>query len=120
MSHPAKKQGRKREAEILRLAEAELQPWFLPKPLSWKIRSMLPFEYRRKMRYYFDDFGCVRCGRKTAKYGFNGFCRVCCELVMARMRFAYGRRQKHGVKRQYSARQLKRVDLARDLLRDLR
>jgi hypothetical protein len=100
--------------------EAALQPWFLPKPLAWKIRSMLPHEYRRKMRYYFDDFGCIKCGRKTARYGFNGFCRVCCELVMHRMAFAFGRRQKVGVKREYSKQQLQRVALARELLRDLR
>jgi hypothetical protein len=99
--------------------EVALQPWFLPKPLCWQIRSLLPHEYRRKMRYYFDDFGCIKCGRKDCRYGFNGFCRVCVELVVNRMAFAMGRRQKVGVKREYSAQQLQRVALARELLRGL-
>jgi len=72
------------------------------------------------MRYYFDDFGCVRCGQKTATYGFNGFCKVCCELVMARMRFAFGRRQEAGAKKDYADQQLRKVALADELLRDLR
>ena len=64
------------------MCEAALQPWFLPKPLSWKIRRMLPNDYWRKMRYYFDDYGCLRCGRKSVPYGVNGFCRVCRELIL--------------------------------------
>jgi hypothetical protein len=99
--------------------EVALQPWFIPKDLSWKVRRMLPHEYRRKMRYYFDDFGCLRCGRKSSRYGCNGFCRKCYELVLARMGFALGRRQKVGAKQQYSGKMLRRVADANALLRDL-
>jgi hypothetical protein len=66
MKNLTKKRVGRIEREETGMGEAALQPWFLPRPLGWKIRSMLPNEYRRKMRYYFDDYGCLRCGRKTA------------------------------------------------------
>jgi hypothetical protein len=120
MKRPSKR-GAPRSSQVRKeiMWEVALQPWFLPKPLSWKIRRMLPHEYRRKMRYYFDDFGCLKCGRKSVRYGVNGFCRVCCELVVARMAFALGRRQKVGAKQQYASKRLQRAAYARELLRDL-
>jgi len=120
MKLPTKQKASRSEHENMVMCEAAMQPWFLPKPLCWKINSMIPHEYRRKMRYYFDDFGCLRCGRKTASYGFNGFCRVCCGLVVNRMAFAFGRRQEVGVKKEYAEQQLRKVTLADELLRDLR
>ena len=120
MKHQSTKNRPTSERENIVMGEAGMQPWFLPKPLCWKIGSMLPQKYRRKMRYYFDDFGCIRCGQKTAAYGFNGFCKVCCELVVNRMAFAVGRRQDVGTKKKYAEQQLQRAALADQLLRDLR
>ncbi len=77
-----------------------MQPWFLPKPLCWKVSNMLPHSYGLKIRYYFDDFGCIRCGQKTAACGFNRFCKVCPELVVNRIAFAVGRRQETGAKKE--------------------
>ena len=35
--------------------ELFLQPWFLPRPVSEKIRKLLPSSQFQKMRYHFDD-----------------------------------------------------------------
>ncbi len=101
------------------MCETALQPWFLPKVLSWKIRRMLPNDYWRKMRYYFDDYGCLRCGRKSVPYGVNGFCRVCRELILHRIGFALGRREKTAAKEQYCGERLKRAAYVRKLLHGL-
>src|SRR5581483_9264058 len=95
-----------------------LQPWFVSKAIGWKIQELLPVSYRHKMRYYFDDYGCLRCGRKRTSYGFNGFCKVCVEAVMVRMHSAMQRRQKDREPlRIYKKSVLKRVPEARQLLK---
>jgi hypothetical protein len=114
------KKSRKKAQDRNALSEDALQPWFLPRALSRKIRGMVPNDYWRKMRYYFDDYGCLRCERKSLPYGINGLCRVCYKLVLHRIGFALGSRKKAGVKPQYSAQQLRRIAYAHELLRDLK
>src|SRR5258706_4041920 len=97
-----------------------LQPWFLPRALSRKIRSMVPNDYWRKMRYYFDDYGCLKCEQKSVPYGLNGLCRACYKLILHRIAFALGSRAKAAVKPQYSAQHLHRIAYAHQLLRDLK
>lgn len=113
-----KQSGRKQDRHAL--SEDALQPWFLPYALSRKIRRILPNDYWRKMRYYFDDYGCLRCERKSVPYGINGLCRVCYKLILHRISFALGSRRKPGVKPQYSTQQLRRIAYAHELLRDLK
>lgn len=64
--------------------ELILQPWFLPNEISTAIRSLIPFMHIRKMRFYFEDYGCIRCRRKNVPYGNNGFCHKCSQLVVFR------------------------------------
>ena len=51
-----------------------LQPWFLPVEVYRAIRRVLPYIHLFKMRYYFEDYGCLKCGKKNALYQSNGFC----------------------------------------------
>lgn len=62
-----------------------LQPWFMPKPISLQIRKILPSIHLAKMRYYFEDHGCLRCERRNILYGSNGFCENCGTIVRGRM-----------------------------------
>ena len=41
-----------------------LQPWFLPLKTASEIRALLPADHRHKMRFYFEDYGCLKCGKK--------------------------------------------------------
>ena len=81
-----KKQDRKLLDDIF------LQPWFLPRDLALAIRHMLPPEYRHRMRFFFDDNGCMRCGTTTAAYGSNGFCKPCAQEVKLKLFFTVKRR----------------------------
>jgi hypothetical protein len=56
---------------------ALLQPWFLPKRTARAIMRLLPREYKTRMRWMFEDYGCFLCGKKGVPYGGNGFCRTC-------------------------------------------
>jgi hypothetical protein len=96
---------------------AALQPWFLPRSLLYAINRMLPLEYRMKMLYYFEDYGCLKCGRKSERYAFNGFCTVCAGTILARIRFSLLRRQR--MKKQRSIKSVTRSTDAYRLLRDL-
>jgi hypothetical protein len=69
-----------------------LQPWFVNKSTYLKFRTMLPSCHLLKLRHYFEDYGCLRCGKVQARYGNNGFCRACGRLVSARMICARKRR----------------------------
>ena len=72
--------------------EIFLQPWFVSKSTFLKFRTMLPSCHLLKLRYYFDDYGCIRCGKIQARYGHNGFCRTCARIVSSRMIYALKRR----------------------------
>lgn len=54
-----------------------LEPWFLPKKVAASIQHLLPQDYRRRMSYFFEDYGCLRCHRKDVPYGANGMCNNC-------------------------------------------
>jgi|SRR5689334_20579053 hypothetical protein len=65
--------------------EIFLQPWFLSKPLYLKLRKLLPSSQLLKMRYYFEDYGCLRCGQRNKLYASNGMCKECSIVVRARV-----------------------------------
>jgi hypothetical protein len=95
-----------------------LQPWFLPQQTALAIRRLLPPEHRRKMKFYFDDYGCLKCGTKNAPYGSNALCKRCMQQVKLKLFFA--------VKRRWTAaspdnlpRTFKRMADAQRLLKDL-
>jgi hypothetical protein len=106
----------KRDRELL--DEIFLQPWFLPQSTAFAIRRILPPEHRHRMRFYFDDYGCLKCGKANVPYGSNGLCKLCMQQVKLRLFFA--------IKRRWTAaspenlpRTFKRIADAQRLLKDL-
>jgi hypothetical protein len=83
--------------------ELVLQPWFLPRQSRLAINSMIPPNYRNKMRAYFDDYGCMVCGEREVVYCSNGMCTPCYQTV--------GRRLKRSLKRRMTGNQDDRADL---------
>lgn len=76
------------------IADAAWQPWFLPKVISQKIIRIVPPGYRKRFRFYFDDFGCLGCGRKDIPYRSLGFCEVCHSKITIRMRHSLKRHRR--------------------------
>ena len=100
------------------LDEIFLQPWFLPRETALAIRRLLPVGYRHRMKFYFDDYGCLKCGKVNTTYGSNGLCKLCMQQVKLKLFFA--------VKRRWTAaspenlpRTFQRMADAQRLLRDL-
>ena len=62
-----------------------LLPWYLPKEVYLAVRRVLPNIHIAKMRYYFDDYGCIRCERKDVLYRTNGLCERCNVIVRWRL-----------------------------------
>ena len=79
-----------------------LQPWFLPQRIATAIQGMVPNGFRAKMRYYFEDYGCMICEREVF-YHSNGMCMPCYQKVLARL--------KKTVRRHARARPEQRLDL---------
>lgn len=75
-------------------ADALLQPWFLDHKLSYAIKRLIPRKYFYRMRWLFDDYGCLRCNKKRTLYGGNGFCNRCRFEIMRRLRYSLRRRAK--------------------------
>jgi hypothetical protein len=65
--------------------EVFMQLWFIPKPIYLAIRRLLPNIHLMKMRHYFDDYRCLRCGDSDAVYGASGFCHSCNVIVRSRV-----------------------------------
>jgi hypothetical protein len=79
--------------------ELFLQPWFLPKPTYLTLRRLLPSSQLAKMRYYFDDYGCLKCGSRDKLYASNGMCKGCSIIVRSRVVLCLARRfRKIGVR----------------------
>jgi hypothetical protein len=72
-------------ANLLANDELFLQPWFLPKPTYLTLKKLLPSSQLAKMRYYFEDYGCLKCSSRTALYGSNGMCFQCSIVVRGRV-----------------------------------
>src|SRR5438477_12164310 len=70
--------------EKLLLDDIFLQPWFLSLKTANEIRVLLPTDHRHKMRFYFEDYGCLKCGKKGVRYGSNAMCKPCVQQVKLR------------------------------------
>jgi len=97
-----------------------LQPWFLPLRTSRKIRDLIPPDHHHKMRFYFEDYGCIKCGKKEVRYGSNAMCKPCVQSVKLKMLFAIKRRWRASNPTADAPRTFKRAAGARRLLADLR
>ncbi len=92
------KPNKSAESEIIN-EELFLQPWFLPKPTYLNLRRILPSSQLLKMRYYFEDYGCLKCGTREGMYGSNGMCKQCSVVIRSRVVLSLARRfRKIGVK----------------------
>jgi hypothetical protein len=96
-------------------------PWFLNKTTMRKIEALLPHYYHKRLRFYFDLYGCIRCSRTNVIYSCSGLCLGCKWTVDDRLR-----RSDRKLKRAYgqspkipSALFLKRFTTAQELLKDL-
>lgn len=74
--------------------ELFLQPWFLSRSQYAAVRRLFPPSQILKMVYYFDDYGCRKCGNLKALYGGNGLCRGCSVMVRSGVVLALRRRFK--------------------------
>ena len=101
------------------LSDVFLQPWFLSQQTAFAIRNLLPAEHRHKMRFYFDDYGCLKCGKTNVRYGSNAMCKPCVQQVKLKMLFAVKRRWQNRSPAADPPRTFQRVAEARRLLADL-
>jgi len=65
--------------------EVFLQPWFVPKKTFLTMRSLLPNCHLMKFKFYFQDYGCLRCGRHDQIYGSNALCERCNHIIRWRL-----------------------------------
>lgn len=79
-----------------------LQPWFLPQRIAFAIHALVPPDYWYKMRYFFDDYGCLICGRES-NYHSNGMCKSCYDKVRKKLIAS--------LKRRWGSRPNRRLDL---------
>src|ERR1700687_1221787 len=85
----------RKQADKLYAQEVALQPWFISAEVYLELRRILPPVQLMKMRYYFEDFGCLRCESRTSLYGSNGLCEKCGLLIRGRVSRALKRRLKN-------------------------
>lgn len=95
--------------------ELAFQPWFLPRASRIAIDALIPPGYRNKMRAYFDDYGCMVCG-KHEMYDANGMCLRCHHLIRRRLKTCVRRRTKDTDDDRIDLVMLRRKQLASKLL----
>jgi len=100
-------------------AETFLQPWFVSAEIAKSIRRLLPVTHFHKMRFYFDDWGCMRCEKKGVIYGANGMCCRCAQTVQHRVVSSFRKRQGTTLPLTRSPEVCSRVESAKALLGDL-
>src|SRR5581483_5618383 len=100
------------------LEDVFLQPWFLPTKAAAAIRRMLPPEHRHRMKFYFDDYGCLKCEKRNVPYCGNGLCKACSQSVRLKLFLAIKRRWL-AAKPPDMPRTFNRVSEAQRLLKDL-
>ncbi len=112
--------GKQRKQPHL-LDEVFLQPWFLSQDIACAVRKIIPDLFLNKMRYYFEDWGCLVCGSKRRLYLSNGMCSPCVTRTRKRLFLCLERRGLTPSERLNSDLMSgeERVRSARTLLRDL-
>jgi hypothetical protein len=101
--------------------KSTLPPMFVTIKLRKAIEKLLPVEHYRRLRLYFDTYGCLCCRRKTMIYGANGFCKPCLGTIEKRLRRLDGKLQASVPVRQpdFADRFVLPHRTARELLADL-
>jgi hypothetical protein len=107
----------KKRRELLSTEELLFQPWFLSRRTASTIRWLVPPDYREKMHDYFDDYGCMRCGRLDVPYRSNGMCQRCGKNIYDKVRRSALRRMKERLPKRYGKEFMSKARLARRILR---
>jgi hypothetical protein len=93
-----------------------LEPWFLPHKTTYAIRALLPPEHRLKLRDYFAEWGCMRCGDRE-RYWSSGFCERCYNVIHQRIGVCLRRRAAVMVPDKIVLKHVEDVRTARKLLK---
>jgi hypothetical protein len=99
-----------------------LPSWFLSRTVLTEIQKLVPTDYHRRFRAYFNRYGCIRCEKTDVLYGCNGLCLPCVGLVSDRLKRLRQKEQEHHA----SVQEIPQRDLssrreqARELLADFR
>lgn len=104
------------------ISDCLLQPWFLSLEVTKAVMRLIPRIYFSRMRWFFKDYGCLRCKKKNVPYGGNCLCDQCRKQTMYRMARCMKRRLRAGKlskPRLPEARYINRARLAESLLADL-
>jgi len=115
--------GSESPAQSLSTEELLLPPWFLDYRCASALRKMMPEILVHKMRFYFDDWGCLVCRSKKRRYGSNGMCHICATRIQKRLYWCLQRRAPKTLDQTRATRSadehLDRVQIARTLLADI-
>ncbi len=92
-----------------------LRPWFLPKRVTFAIHGLVPPDFWNKMRNFFDDYGCMICG-KESEYHSNGMCKGCYEETRRKLLRSVKRRLGHQSNRRLDLELFRQEKIAKKLL----
>ncbi|HXQ25790.1 MAG TPA: hypothetical protein VN822_05215 [Candidatus Acidoferrales bacterium] len=92
-----------------------LQPWFLPQRIAFAIHAMVPRDFWNKMRNFFDDYGCMICGKESG-YHSNGMCKSCHDKIRKKLVQSVKRRLKSEPKQRLDLVLFRQEKLAKKLL----
>ena len=95
------------------------QPWFLPRRVAYAVHAIVPRDFWRKMRYFFEDYGCMICG-KESEYHSNGMCATCADRTRRKLAQSVKRRVKDASKLPLDLELFRQQKLARKLLEEFR
>jgi hypothetical protein len=93
-----------------------LEPWFLPHKITYAIRALLPPEHRLKLRDYFAEWGCLRCGNRERHWS-SGLCEKCYNILHHRIGVCLRRRAAVIVPDKIGLKHVEDVRTARRLLK---
>ena len=96
-------------------ARVLLQPWFLPPRVALAINALVPRDFWKKMRYFFDDYGCMICGKESG-YHSNGMCKSCHDKIQKKLVQSVKRRLKSEPKQRLELVLFRQEKLAKRLL----
>ena len=105
----------RKEPRRLPSDEMLFQPWFLSKRVQLAIRSLVPPSYWKRMRDFFDDYGCMICGTDQ-NYLSNGMCNPCNAKVRRGLLSSARRRLKSTLEQRVDLDFLRQARLAKKLL----
>jgi hypothetical protein len=92
-----------------------LQPWFLPKKVALAIHAMVTVDFRNKMHYMFEDYGCLVCGSDSSYYS-NGMCIKCFKRILKRLAASLRRHGRQGREPRFDLILFRQEKLAKKLL----